>query len=79
LKAFDTIDLMSLQSAAAVDAAVKRISRVQAMAERIRLELRQRLPSKAVTKLTRVDPRREDQTPFRNKTHGVGKGRASAA
>jgi hypothetical protein len=78
LEAFDAIDLMSLQSAAAVDAAVKRISRVQAMAERIRSKLSQLLPTKiAVKKPTRVEPRREDQTAFRSKTYGVGKGRAA--
>jgi hypothetical protein len=48
LEAFDAIDLMALQSAVAVAAAVKKISLVQAIAERIPLELSRRLPCKAV-------------------------------
>jgi ParB-like nuclease domain len=39
LEAFDTIDLAELQENAAVAAAVKTISRVQALAEQIRLEI----------------------------------------
>ena len=46
LEAFDAIDLMALQAAAAVDAAVKKTSRVQATAARIRTELDQLLPPK---------------------------------
>jgi hypothetical protein len=50
LEAFDAIDLMALQSASDVDAAVKRISRVHALADRIRLELGRLLPRKSVAK-----------------------------
>jgi hypothetical protein len=39
-EAFDSIDLMSIQEASAVDAAVKKMGRVQAMANRIRAELK---------------------------------------
>jgi hypothetical protein len=39
LEAFDSIDLMSIQEASAVDAAVKKVGRVQAMVDRIRLQL----------------------------------------
>jgi hypothetical protein len=45
LEAFDSIDLMAIQDASAVDAAVKKIGRVQAMADRIRAEIN-RLPRK---------------------------------
>jgi hypothetical protein len=82
LEAFDAIDLVTLQSTAAVDAAIKKISRIQAMAERIRLELSQRLPRKTVSRtLTRADigPSREGRTAFQSKAYGAGKGRASAA
>jgi hypothetical protein len=44
LEAFDAIDLIALRSASAVDAAVKKIGRVQAMADRIRSELGRLLP-----------------------------------
>jgi hypothetical protein len=39
LEAFDSIDLLSIQEQSALDAAVKKIGRVQAMAERIQTEL----------------------------------------
>jgi hypothetical protein len=39
LEAFDSIDLMAIQDASAVDAAVKKVGRVQSMADRIRVEL----------------------------------------
>ena len=38
-EAFDSIDLMSIQEASAVDAAVKKLGRVQVMADRIQAEL----------------------------------------
>jgi hypothetical protein len=46
LEAFDAIDLMGLQGKAAVDAAVKKISPVQALADRIGLEVNRLLPGK---------------------------------
>ena len=39
LEAFDSIDLMSIQEASAVDAAIKKVGRVQAMVDRIRSQL----------------------------------------
>jgi hypothetical protein len=45
--AFDAIDLVALARASALDAAVRRIGRVQALAERIRSELDRHMPSKA--------------------------------
>jgi hypothetical protein len=39
LEAFDSIDLMAIQEASAVDAAVKKVGRVQAMADRIHADL----------------------------------------
>ena len=39
LEAFDSIDLMAIEDASAMDAAVKKIGRVQAMADRIRADL----------------------------------------
>lgn len=47
LEAFDAINLCELQTASVVDAAVKRVSRTQALADRIRSELRRLLPSEA--------------------------------
>jgi hypothetical protein len=44
LEAFDSIDLISIQDASAVDAAVKKVGRVQAMADRIYAELSRLLP-----------------------------------
>jgi ParB-like nuclease domain len=46
LEAFDSIDLMAIQDASAFDAAVKKIGRVQAMADRIRAEVSRLLPRK---------------------------------
>jgi hypothetical protein len=45
-EAFDSIDLMSIQEASVVDAAVKKMGRVQAMADRIHTELKHLLPEK---------------------------------
>jgi hypothetical protein len=45
-EAFDSIDLTSIQEASAVDAAVKKLGRVQAMADRIHAELKCLLPEK---------------------------------
>jgi hypothetical protein len=53
LEAFDTIDLMSIQEDSTLDAAAKRIGRVQAMSERIQLELRRLPPRKVAMKKTR--------------------------
>jgi hypothetical protein len=39
LEAFDSIDLMAIQKASAVDGAVKKVGRVQAMSDRINVEL----------------------------------------
>jgi hypothetical protein len=39
LEAFDSIDLMAIQKASAVDGAVKKVGRVQAMSDRIHVEL----------------------------------------
>jgi ParB-like nuclease domain len=44
LEAFDSIDLMAMQEASAIDAVVKKVGRVQAMADRIRAELNRLLP-----------------------------------
>jgi hypothetical protein len=46
LEAFDSINLMAIQDASAVDAAVKKVGRVQSMADRIRVELDRLLPHK---------------------------------
>jgi ParB-like nuclease domain len=46
LEAFDSIDLIAIHDASAVDAAVKKVGRVQAMADRIVAELNCRLPRK---------------------------------
>jgi hypothetical protein len=45
-EAFDSIDLMFIQEASTVDAAVKKMGRVQAMVDRIHAELKGRLPDK---------------------------------
>jgi len=77
LEAFDTIDLAAIQSASAVDAAVKKISRVQAMADRIRLELGRQLPRKAATrKPTRagLETCGEDYIVLRGKPPEIAKG-----
>jgi hypothetical protein len=52
LEAFDSIDLMAIQDASAVDAAMKKVGRVQAMADRILAELSCLLPHKATQKAT---------------------------
>jgi ParB-like nuclease domain len=52
LEAFDAIDLIALQSTALVEAAVKKISPVQALAERIRSELDHRMPRKAAAQVS---------------------------
>jgi hypothetical protein len=44
LEAFDAIDVLSIQDASAVDAAVKKVGRVHAMADRIRAELVRLIP-----------------------------------
>jgi hypothetical protein len=46
LEVFHSIDLMAIEDASAVDAAVKKIGRVQAMADRIRADLDRLLPQK---------------------------------
>jgi ParB-like nuclease domain len=52
LEAFDSIDLMAIQDASAVDAAMRKIGRVQAMSDRIQTELRSLLPRKTGIKKT---------------------------
>jgi hypothetical protein len=52
LEAFDSIDLVAIQDASAVDAAVKKVGRVQAIADRILAELSCRLPQKAQAQKT---------------------------
>jgi hypothetical protein len=54
-EAFDSIDLMAIDlmaisDASVLDAAVKKVGRVQVMADRIREELARALPRNAVTK-----------------------------
>jgi hypothetical protein len=44
LEAFDSVDLMAISDTSVLDAAVKKIGRVQAMADRIRTELGRLLP-----------------------------------
>jgi len=44
LEAFDSIDIVSIQEESAVDAALKKVGRVQAMADRIHVELKFLLP-----------------------------------
>jgi hypothetical protein len=48
--AFDSIDLIAVQDASAVDAAVKKVGRVQAMADRILAELNRVFPQRTETK-----------------------------
>jgi hypothetical protein len=56
LEAFDSIDLMAIEDASAVDAAVKKVGRVQAMADRIRAELNRLLPHQPDAKETGGTP-----------------------
>jgi ParB-like nuclease domain len=77
LEAFDAIDLIALQGASAVDAAVKKVSRVQALADRIRLELSRQLPRKAVTRKSagaEREPPGDDPVAFRSKPAAQTKG-----
>jgi hypothetical protein len=56
LEAFDSIDLVEILAASAVDAAVNKVGRVQAMTDRIRAELDRLLPgATAAQKTARVD------------------------
>jgi hypothetical protein len=48
LEAFDSVDLMAISDASVLDGAVKKVGRVQAMADRIREELGRALPQKTV-------------------------------
>jgi ParB-like nuclease domain len=52
LEAFDSIDLMAIQDASAVDAAVKKVGRVQVMADLIQAELSCLLPQPTSTQRT---------------------------
>jgi hypothetical protein len=52
LEAFDSIDLMAIQDASAVDAAVKKVGRVQAMAGLIHAELSALLPQQTSAQRT---------------------------
>jgi hypothetical protein len=56
LEAFDSIDLMAIQEASAFEAAVKKVGRVQAMADRIRAELDRLLPPRANAEKTVAAP-----------------------
>jgi ParB-like nuclease domain len=47
LEAFDSIDLMAIQDASTVDAAIKKVGRVEAMSDRILAEVTRLLPLKA--------------------------------
>jgi hypothetical protein len=47
LEAFDSIDLMSIQEASAIDAAVKKVGRVQVMVDRIDADLSRLLPQES--------------------------------
>jgi hypothetical protein len=49
-EAFDSIDLMAISDASVLDAAVKKVGRVQVIADRIREELGRALPHKTLTK-----------------------------
>jgi hypothetical protein len=49
-EAFDSIDLMAIQDVSAIDAAVKKVGRVQVMVERIHAELYRVFPQKMKTK-----------------------------
>jgi hypothetical protein len=49
LEAFDSVDLMAISDTSVLDAAMNKIGRVQAMADRIRKELGRALPQKTVT------------------------------
>jgi hypothetical protein len=65
LEAFDSIDLMSLQEGSALDAAAKRVGRVQAMSDRIQTELRRMPTLKNATKKMRQDIRDEDPNVYK--------------
>jgi hypothetical protein len=69
LEAFDSIDLMAIQDASAVDAAAKKVGRVQAMADRIHKELGRLLPQKTCTQKTAG---REASGDDRNVFHPIG-------
>jgi len=67
LEAFDSIDLMAIQDASAVDAAVKKVGRVQAMADRISAELRRLFAQNtAVKKATTIPYAARTQAPGRH-------------
>jgi hypothetical protein len=65
LEAFDSIDLMSLQEGSALDAATKRVGRVQAMSDRIQTELRRMPTLKIAMKKMRQDIRDEDPNVYK--------------
>ena len=52
LEAFDSIDLMAISEESILDAAVKKVGRVQAITDRIRKDLGRVLPEKTVVKKT---------------------------
>jgi hypothetical protein len=65
LEAFDSIDLISIQDMSAVDAAVKKVGRVQAMADRIHAELSRVFPQRTKTqKSARQDASSDDGNVF---------------
>ena len=62
--AFDSIDLMSIQEASAIDAALKKVGRVQVMVDRIQAELSRLLPQRTgiQNKFGRVPSERNSAT-----------------
>jgi hypothetical protein len=71
LEAFDSIDLMSLQEDSALEAAAKRVGRVQAMSERIQSELR-RLPLQKIgIKKARRNIPDQDGNVYKVEQHGA--------
>jgi len=69
LEAFDAIDLMAIQDASAVDAALKKVGRVQAMADRVHAELSCLLPQQTgaqgtADRLTSSDDRTVSEVPI---------------
>jgi hypothetical protein len=77
LEAFDSIDLMSLQEDSALDAAAKRVGRVEAMSERIQAELRRMPTRKVAMKRTRQDVPDEDQNIYKFVHRGVSPAKAA--
>jgi hypothetical protein len=77
LEAFDSIDLMSIQEDSALEAAKRRIGRVQAMSERIQAELRRSPPRKIAMKRTRQDVPDEERNVFKFVQRGAASAKAA--